>query len=253
MLCILLINQNVDITETLVEQIRKVNHEFEIAGITRGVRDSLQWINLYGAPDLIICSPRFADGSCCDIFRQCNLSCPVIFIPVCEKNDQNHIPDGRNTASMTLTKNSPNLTRILTKFQSLKERTRMPDSSLMVSDSECRSKKTRVIIKKGREYCPVQLSDVCLFYFENGLIFLVDKDNRKFMVEDESLNQVYDNLDRSVFYRANRKYIFNVDYLLHYKPAGKNRILVELTISVPEAIIISQYRTSEFRTWIDQL
>ena len=108
--------------------------------------------------------------------------------------------------------------------------------------NEFTRKKSRIIIKKGKEFRPVNLQDVVLIYFENGLVFSLTNDNKKHIVDADGLNLVYNNMDRSVFYRANRKYIFNINYLNNYKSIGNNRILVELSVNIPEEIIISQYR-----------
>jgi DNA-binding LytR/AlgR family response regulator len=253
MLSVLLIIQEIEIRNTLIEQINKSTPKYEIAGITRGVKESIKWFNSWRPPDLIVSAVQFTDGSFYDILRQCNLYCPVIFIPTDDSpfdDDPAHSP---TTVLITEPSRLSKLVMALEKFQSDRQQL-MTDNSVPLSiPNEHKRKKTRIIIKKGKEFHPFHLKDVVLIYVENGIVFLINSDNKKFMVYADGLNLVYNNMDRSVFYRANRKYIFNVNYLSNYKSIGNNRILIELIVKIPENIIISQYRSNGFRAWIEHL
>jgi two-component system response regulator LytT len=253
MLSVLLIIQDIETRNALVEQINKSHPKYEIAGITRGVKESIKWYNTWGPPDLIVSSQQFTDGSCYDILRQCNLFCPVIFIPTSD-SPFDYDPGHPNT-TMCITEPSrlSKLVMGLAKFQSDRQQLMTDDNGMFFIQNEHKRIKTRIIIKKGKEFHLINLTDVVAIYFENGIVFLLTSDNKKFIVDADCLTGVYNNIDKSVFYRANRKYIFNVNYLSNYKSIGNNRILIELIINIPENIIISQYRSNEFRAWIEHL
>ena len=253
MLSVLLIIQEIEVRNTLIQQINKSIPQYEIAGITRGVKESIIWFDTWGPPDLIVSAVQFTDGSFYDILRQCNLYCPVIFIPGDDSPFDDEPVHPNNTVFITKPSRLSRLVMALEKFQSDRQQL-MTDNSVPLSvPSEHIRKKTRIIIKKGKEFHPVHLKDVVLIYFENGIVFLINSDNKKFIVDADGLNLVYNNMDRSVFYRANRKYIFNVNYLSNYKSIGNNRILIELIVKIPENIVISQYRSNGFRAWIEHL
>ena len=59
-------------------------------------------------------------------------------------------------------------------------------------------------------------------------------------------------LDKNIFYRANRKYIINANYIKRFKPLERSKISVELTLPVNEEIIISQENSANFKKWIAQ-
>jgi DNA-binding LytR/AlgR family response regulator len=114
-------------------------------------------------------------------------------------------------------------------------------------------KRSRILVKKGMEFQTVRVEDTGYFFTEHKLVFLVDKENRKYMAEKNNLSELEEELDRNVFYRANRKYIINANYVKRFKPLERSKISVELTLPVSEEIIISQENSASFKKWIGEI
>ena len=72
------------------------------------------------------------------------------------------------------------------------------------------------------------------------------------MAETTNLSDLEDQLDKNIFYRANRKYIINANYVKRVKPLERSKISVELTLPVNEEIIISQENSASFKKWIGE-
>ena len=68
-----------------------------------------------------------------------------------------------------------------------------------------------------------------------------------------NLSDLEEELDRNVFYRANRKYIINANYVKRFKPLERSKISVELVLPVNEEIIISQENSASFKKWIGEI
>jgi DNA-binding LytR/AlgR family response regulator len=113
-------------------------------------------------------------------------------------------------------------------------------------------KRSRILVRKGAEFQTVRIEDAGYFFTEHKLIFLVDKENRKYMAEKSNLSELEEELDKNLFYRANRKYIINANYIKRFKPLEKSKISVELTLPVNEEIIISQENSASFKKWIGE-
>jgi DNA-binding LytR/AlgR family response regulator len=96
------------------------------------------------------------------------------------------------------------------------------------------------------------LDEVAYFFTEQKITFLITKDGKKFLV-DKNLKELEEELDGHKFYRANRKFIININYIKSYKSYDKIKILVELTVPVSEDIIVSQESAIDFRKWISAL
>jgi len=67
-----------------------------------------------------------------------------------------------------------------------------------------------------------------------------------------SLSELQDQLDRNIFYRANRKYIVNANYIQVFSVANSSRIRLKLAQPVNEPIMISQQNTRLFKQWMGE-
>ena len=65
--------------------------------------------------------------------------------------------------------------------------------------------------------------------------------------------ELEEELDSKIFYRANRKYIVNVDCIRSYKSYDKVKLVLELGVPVNEEIIISQENAPAFKKWISEI
>lgn len=111
-------------------------------------------------------------------------------------------------------------------------------------------KKTRLLVKKGIDNVSIKMEDIVLVYTTNRIVFVVDKTGKKFLI-DKTMNDLELELDHSIFFRANRQYIINLNFIKSFKPYEKVKLQVELTIpEVNHTILISQHSAPDFRNWI---
>ena len=112
-------------------------------------------------------------------------------------------------------------------------------------------KRTRIVVRKGLEHILLKLEDVAMMYTENKIVFVFDRDGKKYIGE-KNLADIYNELDDITFFRANRQYIINIEFVKSYKSYEKVKLQVGLII--PELshhnIIISQENAPIFRKWI---
>jgi DNA-binding LytR/AlgR family response regulator len=109
-----------------------------------------------------------------------------------------------------------------------------------------------VIVKKGLAFQTIRMEDVAYFYTEHKLVFLVDKNNQKYIADKNNLSELEDELDDTLFYRANRKYIISANYVKSFKQFER-KVAVELTIPSKEEIMISQENIVSFKKWINEV
>lgn len=112
-------------------------------------------------------------------------------------------------------------------------------------------KRTRIVVRKGTEHVLLRLEDVAMMYTENKMTFVFDREGKKY-VGEKNLADIYHELNDETFFRANRQYIVNIEFVKGYKSYEKVKLLVGLTI--PElshhSIIVSQENAPHFRKWI---
>jgi DNA-binding LytR/AlgR family response regulator len=112
--------------------------------------------------------------------------------------------------------------------------------------------KTRMVVRKGQGFVLLRLEDIVLFYTENKITYVVDREGKKFVAEG-NLAEIENRLDPAVFFRANRQYILNIDYIKSYKPYEKVKLQVDLHITeAHHFIVVSQENAPAFRDWMNQ-
>ena len=67
---------------------------------------------------------------------------------------------------------------------------------------------------------------------------------------NDTLEDIYQQLDPKQFYRANRQQIINRSIIKDISTWIGNKVLVTPKISIPERITISKGRAAEFKKWL---
>lgn len=115
-----------------------------------------------------------------------------------------------------------------------------------------KKKKTRLIVRKGNENVVLKVSDIAFIYRDNAIIVAVDKEEKKYLC-DKNLSALEEELDASVFFRANRKYLLNIHYIRSYKTFEKVKLEVFLSLTnCNHSIIVSQETAPLFRKWMNE-
>jgi len=238
--------------DNLMYHIRQTKEPISVMATLESVEDSVSWFTDNPSPDLIFMDIQLKDGNSFSIFDQVKVSSPVIFITAF---DNFMVKAFEHTGIEYLLKpiNENDLSKAIKKYTDLKNHFLNNYGNLhdYLSEKD-KSRKSRIVVKKGIEFQSILLEDVACFFTEQKISFLVTKEGKKFLV-DKTLKDLEEELDPHRFYRANRKYIINIDYVRSYKAYDKIKIQVELSIPLSEEIIVSQESAVDFRKWISDL
>lgn len=115
-----------------------------------------------------------------------------------------------------------------------------------------KKKRTRLVVKKGPENIPVALGKIALIYTENKIVYAVNENGNKYIVE-EKLTTLAQTLNEQFFFRANRQYIININYIKSFRTYERVKLKIDLTlddINNQHSIIISQESAAAFKKWI---
>jgi len=238
--------------DNLQHTIRLTKEPISVIATLETVEESVEWLTNNPPPDLIFLDIQLKDGVSFSIFEQIKVSSPIIFITAF---DTFMVKAFEQTSIEYLLKpiSEQELSKAITKYKNLKNHFLNNYENLLAYLAEKDAgKKSRIVVKKGIEFQSIVLDEVAYFFTEQKISFLITKEGKKFLV-DKNLKELEDELDPKRFYRANRKYIININYVKSYKAYDKIKILVELTIPVSEDIIVSQESAVDFRKWIAAL
>jgi two-component system LytT family response regulator len=235
----------------LVEELQAIDEQIEVVAGCSSVEETIRWLNENPPPDLIFMDVQLSDGLSFIIFKTCKITCPVIFTTAFNK----YLTEAFQYCSIDYLLKPISQERLgsaIKKYKTLQHHFVNNHAALPDFLNKHDRKRSRILVRRGVEFQTVRIEDAGYFFTEHKLIFLVDKENRKYMAEKSNLSELEEELDKNLFYRANRKYIINANYIKRFKPLEKSKISVELVLPVNEEIIISQENSASFKKWIGE-
>jgi len=115
-----------------------------------------------------------------------------------------------------------------------------------------KKKRARLVVKKGVENISMSLEDVALFFTENKTVYVIDRAGKKYVTK-KNLSELEQELDESVFFRANRQHIININHVKSFRTYEKVKLKINMKLKELNGqyyIIISQETAPAFRKWI---
>jgi len=236
------------IAEDFKAMLLKASSETEVLASFSTVRESVEYLSANKAPDLIFSDVQLSDGLSFDIFNQVNINSPVVFVTGYDKFMLNAF-EHNGIDYLLKPVDERDLGKTLAKYKTLENH--FTQHSFIRSFLQ--KPKTRLLVRKGIESIPLALQDVVIIYTENKLVYVLDKDGKKY-IADKHLGELELELDNSVFFRVNRQYIINIGFVKSFRTFEKVKLQVDLTMpDLHHHIVVSQEMAPCFRRWISQL
>lgn len=200
--------------------------------------------------DIIFSDVQLSDGLSFEIFSETQIKTPVIFTTGYDKFMLSAFEFNGIDYLLKPIENE-DIRKALLKYKMLEKHFALQNNSLNTLLQFLGPKnKKRIIVKKGVENISILLENIVIFYSENKLVYIIDNNNKKF-ITDKTLSELEAELDSSIFFRANRQYIINLNFVKSYKSYEKVKIQVDLSIlENNHFIIVSQIAAPHFRKWI---
>lgn len=236
--------------ENLLRVLSEVENDIQVSAVLSTVKESIQYLASEPEADIIFSDVQLSDGSSFDIFRTRPAHVPVVFITGYDDYMMNAFAcNGIDYLLKPVDKKE--MQHALLKYRMLEKHFAGHNHALnnLIGQLHNR-KKSRLVVRRGLEHIALKLEDVVLLYTENKLVYVIDRFGKKY-IGDKNLGEMEEQLDENMFFRANRQYIINIEYIRGFKPYEKVKLLVDM--SLPELrhpIIISQENAPQFREWM---
>jgi DNA-binding LytR/AlgR family response regulator len=214
------------------------------------IKEAVDWLQQHPLPDLILMDIELSDGLSFRIFDQINIECPVIFTTAYDEYWQEAFEHNSIDYLLKPIKQDK-LEAALKKYQKLQQyfTASYKNLSAWQTGRSDTGYKKRFLVKRGTDYISIKTGEVAYFYATHKLVCMVDNSGQKFIM-DLSLADIESQVDPSVFYRVNRKYLVNMSAIKRIKAYPKSKLLLEVSPLVPEEIIISQESAAAFKQWM---
>lgn len=251
---IIIIEDEARTANELAEMLLSTEQEIEIVAVLSSVSSARKWLEQNTMPELIFSDIELGDGLSFEIFKEMNIEAPVIF---CTAFDEYAIRAFESNSIDYLLKpiDKTVLQKSLDKYTAFKDHIisgaqRSENLGTAINQMEPTSKQT-LLVSFRQKLIPIKLSEVVFFYSSGGAVSLKLADERKFSVS-HTLDQLEAMLDPSLFYRANRQFIINRNFISNIEYYFNRKLLVFTDLEAPEKIVISRLKAQAFIRWMER-
>jgi DNA-binding LytR/AlgR family response regulator len=249
MIKVVIVEDEMPAAELLVRELEYYHEAISVERILTSAKEAITFFGENPHVDLVFMDINLSDGQSFSIFENVEVNSPVIFIT---GYDQYMLDAFRNNGIAYLLKPLERslLMSALAKYSGLKRQLNADILQVVKQAGLTRNKKTVLVVKKGIENCLLKTSEIAYFFSDNKIVFAVDANCKKYLVEGLNLTELMFELDQALFYRVNRKYIINIHFIKKYRTVDRVKLVFDLNIPVSEELIMSQENAKLFRRWI---
>lgn len=233
------------------DMIGKLRPKWKITGITDSVSESVDWLKQHTA-DLIFMDIQLADGLCFSIFEAVKVNTPVVFTTAF---DSYAIQAFKVNSIDYLLKpvKANELEAAILKFehQQNNDKKTSPNYSELLEIIRNGQKKyrTRFMIHGPRNYIKIDVKDIAYFYSTNRITYARLFDSSDHQV-DMSLEEIDEQIDPDMFFRANRSIIININAITLFEDYFGGKLVLKTTPPFDDPITISRLKNASFKRWV---
>lgn len=123
------------------------------------------------------------------------------------------------------------------------------NGSKVLSTNNTTGKKSFLVFKRNK-YTTIATETIAYFYIKHETTILVSFDKQEYFVS-YSLDQLQQLLPALQFFRLNRQYLINFSAIKEAEHYFARKLLVNLTVPVPEKLLVSKEKASSFLHWLE--
>lgn len=220
------------------------------------VESSASWLREQaGEYDLIFMDIRLNDGISFEIFNRVSIDKPVVFVTAYDEYALKAFK--ANGIDYILKPFDVNeLQHALHKFRRLSSPVSSQENIAQLMQAMDTVKagvsgyKQSFLIHFRNKLVPLATADVAWFYTANEIVFANTFDGQKHMI-DFTLEQLQQQLDPFIFFRANRQFIVQRKSIREVEFYFNGRLALTIQPAASEKVLISKARVPEFKLWMN--
>jgi len=244
---ILIVEDEQAAARRLIRLVKELKPDAEIIDNFETISDTVSWLMVNKQPDLMLMDIHLADGYCFEIFKQVQVTAPVIFITA---YDQYAIQAFKVNSIDYLLKpvKKEELANSLVKWENSCHEV---DFTALLAQMLQKTKEIphRFVVKYGQYLKAIDAKEIAVFYAEDKTINMLTFDKQCYPI-DFSLDKLSEMLDSRLFFRISRGVIVNYKAIGQMFSHFKGRIKIETIVSVAVETYVSADRAQAFKQWL---
>ena len=235
--------------QALKKLLGEVSPSMEIVGLLESVEESVEWLENNPMPDLMFMDIHLADGSSFAIFEKVNITCPVIFTTAYDEYALKAFEV--NSIDYLLKPISKEaLVHALNKYHNLAERRVNADQfdRLLAKLGEKKRYRSCFLLPERDKLVPLPVDIITYIYIDAKTVKIFTTNGKVYFM-NHTLDDIMNELDPQMFFRANRQFIVSRQSIKDVSVWFGNKLAINLNVETPEKIIVSKARVSEFKIW----
>lgn len=232
--------------------LRNIAPSYNILAVLETIEESVEYFQDKSQirPDLVFMDIHLADGESFRIFDSVEIDSPIIFTTAYDEYALRAFKVNSIDYILKPIK-SDELQRALEKFarlSNIEKNSYQERIDTMIEASRQEHQRVFLVHVKDK-IIPLNIDEVAYFYTSNEKVTATTFKGEKYVV-DRTLEALQNNLPEEEFFRANRQFIIARKAVKDIAVWFGSRLSLNLTVQIPEKIIISKARVSEFKQWL---
>jgi DNA-binding LytR/AlgR family response regulator len=245
---ILIIEDELPAARQLERMLRAERPQARILDTLDSVESAVRWLGAFPAPDLIFMDIQIADGLSFDIFRQVEVTAPVVFTTAFDQYAVNAFKV--NAVDYLLKPVDPEELRLA--LQKLdKQRAAAPalDLEALQRFFKKDAYKDRFLVRVGQHLQFLPIAEIAFFRSSDGLTQAFTVSGKKYFIE-HTIEELERLVDPRHFFRISRPMLLRLHSIQKILPHLNGRLKIEVQPSAPEDVFVSRERAGAFKTWL---
>lgn len=223
----------------------------EVMAILPSVTAAVPWLQKQmHTCDLLFMDIRLSDGLSFEIFSQVNVTLPVIFITA---YDDYALQAFKANGIGYILKpfDEAELSQAIQKYRMFRQDDNSTLLKLVTQLKEpAAGYKQSFLVHNRDKLIPLTAANIAWFYTAHELVYAGTMDNKQYIV-DFTMEQLQQQLDPAVFFRANRQFIVQRSAIQEVDFYFNGRLALRVHPEAKEQILISKARVPEFKQWMN--
>lgn len=231
----------------LEKLIHEIDDTIEVEGPLVSVSEVVEHLRRHNDYDLIFADIRLSDS---DVFTAFQEIMPASFVIFTTAYDEYAMQAIKNHGIDYLLKpiDEKDLRQAIQKlFLGVRENT----GKLHQVMGDMTHYKERLIVYKGEELIPLQVSEILYFSKESKELLCMTAEGKQYHVRNMTMQDLEEQLNPEKFFRLNRQYFIHIRALKRITPFFNSKLKVRLCHCQDEEILVSRERSILFKKWLE--